>query len=57
VRRQQQARAARAQLLDRRQRGADARVVGDARTFEGHVEVDPDEDALALDVELVERSH
>ena len=36
--------------LERRQRRADARVVGDAAVLERHVEVDADEDALARDV-------
>src|SRR5215467_7290091 len=34
------------------QRGADARVVGDAPALAGHVEVGADEDALAADVDL-----
>src|SRR5690606_11288348 len=47
---------------DRRDRAADARVVGDAAgaggvLFEGHVEVDADEDALALEVEVGEALH
>ncbi len=38
------------QALDRRGRGADAAVVGDGRAVERHVEVGPDEDALAAQV-------
>ena len=46
------------QPADRRQRRLDARRVGDARRFvERHVEVDADEDALARDVEVLERPH
>ena len=52
-----QPRAVRAQPLDRRQRGPDARVVGDAIAVQGDIEVHPDEDALALDVEVVQRAH
>src|SRR5579862_2626459 len=40
------------QILDGRQRGADARVVGDARAFERDVEVDADEHPLVLDVDV-----
>ena len=55
---QHEPRALLAQLLERRQRRADARVVGDAAVLvQRDVEVDPDEDALALDVEVVERAH
>jgi hypothetical protein len=57
VRGEQQPGPALAQPLDRRQRGADARVVGDAAVRERDVEVDPQEDALALDVQIVERPH
>jgi hypothetical protein len=46
-----------AQRLDRRQRGADARVVRDPPVGERHVEVDAHEHPLALDVEVVERPH
>jgi len=50
-------RARRAQLVERRRRGADARVVGDAAAVERDVEVDADEDPQARDVaEVVERS-
>ena len=55
--REQQPRAARAQPLDRRQRRADARVVRDPAAVERDVEVDPDEDALARHVEVLQRSH
>ncbi len=57
MRGQQQPRAALAQALDRRQRGADACVVGDALAVQRNVEVHPDEDALAVDVEVVEAPH
>ena len=58
VRRQQQPCAALAQPLQRRQRGADPGVVGDARAVEGDVEVHPDEDALSVDAaEVVDRPH
>ena len=40
------------QVLDRRQRRADARVVGDRAVLDRHVEVDAHEHALARDVEL-----
>ena len=51
------ARAALERVLDRRQRLADARVVGDrARPVERHVEVDADEDALVLDRQIANRS-
>jgi hypothetical protein len=36
---------------------ADARVVGDRAVLQRHVEVDAQQDALAFDVELVERPH
>ena len=42
-----EARALREQVLDRRQRGADALVVGDLAVLEGDVEIDADEDAFA----------
>ena len=42
--------AALAQQLDRRQRRADPRVVGDPAAVERHVEVDPDQHPLAGDV-------
>ena len=42
-------------VLNRRQRLADPRVVADATRFEGHVEIDADEDALALEVEIPDR--
>jgi hypothetical protein len=57
VRGEQQPRAPAAQPLDRRQRCPDARVVRDPVAVQGHVEVDPDEDPLPLDVEIVERLH
>ena len=58
VRGEQQARALLAQLLQRGQRRADPRVVGDGPVLvQGDVEVHPDEDALALDVEVVKRAH
>ena len=49
--------AAPAQLLDGREGGADAGVVGDVPVVERDVEVDPHEDALVLDVDIVERLH
>jgi hypothetical protein len=57
VRRQHQPGAALAQALDRRQRRADARVVGDRALVQRDVEVDADEDPLAVDVEVVEALH
>ena len=39
----------------RRQRGANARVVADDAVFERHVEVDPDEEPLALKIEIANR--
>ncbi len=58
VRDEQQPRAALAQLLDRRQRGADAGIVGDRAVRQRDVEVDADEAALTGDVaEVVERPH
>ena len=48
VRAEDQPRAALEQQLDRGQRRADARVVGDLAVLERHVEVDPGEHALAL---------
>ena len=44
------------QELERRQRRADPRVVGDAAVLERHVEVDADEDALARDVGVPNRA-
>ena len=50
--------AARAQLLERRERGADADVVGDPLPLvQRDVEVDADEDALAIGIEVVKRAH
>ena len=43
-------------VLDRRQRRPDARVVGDRAALERHVEVDADEDPLALEVDVLDRS-
>ena len=43
------------QVEDRRQRGANARVVGDAAILERDVEVDPHEDALVVRVEIANR--
>jgi hypothetical protein len=57
VGRKQQPRAAPAQRLDGRQRRADAGVVGDPAILERDVEVDAQQDATALDVEVVERPH
>jgi hypothetical protein len=42
-------------VLDRRNRGADASVVADASLLERDVEVDADEDALALQIEVFDR--
>src|SRR5437763_578616 len=42
-------------VLNRRQEGADARVVGDRAARDRHVEVDADEDALAREVEVANR--
>jgi hypothetical protein len=41
---------------ERRQRGADARVVGNPPVVERHVEVDADEDALPGDVRVANRA-
>ena len=46
-----------AQVLDRRQRRADARVVGDRAVLERDVEVDADEHAPAVDLDVVEPLH
>ena len=48
VRRQDDSRPSLPQLLDRRQRRPDARVVGDRTVVQRNIEVDPDEHALAL---------
>src|SRR6185436_18358480 len=46
------------QLLQRGQRRPDPGVIGDVAVLvQGNVEVDPDEDALAVDVEVVKRAH
>ena len=47
-------RALRLQVADRRQRGADARVVGDLAVRERDVEVDAHEDALARGVHVTD---
>ena len=47
VREQHDARAAVEQRVDRRQRGANARVVGDCALVERHVEVDANERPLS----------
>ena len=62
VRDDHQAPAARAQLLDRLQRGDDARVVDHQRAAtsavgQRHVEVDAQQDALALHIDALERPH
>ena len=44
------------QELQRGQRGADARVVGDAAVLERHVQVRADEHALARDVGVADRA-
>ena len=49
-------RAALEQELERRQRRADPRVVGDATVLERHVEVAADEDALSLDLRGLDRA-
>jgi hypothetical protein len=59
---EQQARASLAQRLDGRERRTDAGVVGHptltARArLEGHVEVDPEQDPLSLDLQVVEGPH
>ena len=55
VRQQHDPRAAFAQVLERRQRGADAGVVGDARRrCHGHVEVDADQGGLAAPVHVAD---
>jgi hypothetical protein len=57
VRRQDDAGAAPAQRLDRRQRRADARVVGDRAVLQRYVEVHAHEHAPSLDLDVVEPSH
>src|SRR4051794_38873208 len=53
VRAQNERAAARAQILDRRQRGADARVVGDRTVLQGNVEVHSDQQPSArMDVDV-----
>ena len=49
--------AAALEKLERRERGADARVVGDAPVLERNVEVGPHEDTLASDVGVTDRPH
>jgi hypothetical protein len=57
VRGEQHARARADRLFDRRQRGADAFVVGDlARLGERHVEIDADEHALIIQPKIVNRA-
>ena len=57
MRREHQRRAAIEELVQRRERGADAHIVGDRPVLHGDVEVHPDEDAKARDVaQSVERS-
>jgi hypothetical protein len=41
------------EVLDGRERGADARVVGDLAAVERDIEIDPDKNALALDVDVL----
>jgi hypothetical protein len=48
------ARARLPEEVDRRQRGANSRIIGDARPVQGNVEVRPDEDALVGDFELLQ---
>jgi hypothetical protein len=56
--REDQPRAALAQLREGRQRRSDARVVGDPTAVQRNVEVDADEDALPRHVlEVIERPH
>jgi hypothetical protein len=43
-------------IADRRDRSADARVVGDRASLDRHVEVDADEDAAAREVEVLDRT-
>ena len=54
MREQHDARAAREQRLDGRERGAHARVVGDAIALERHVEVHAHERALAAQLRVGE---
>src|SRR3954454_1309433 len=54
---QDEARAPLAQFLDGGQRGLDPAVVGDPAVLERDVEVDPHENALAFDVDVVEGPH
>ena len=43
------------QVLDGRQRGPDAGVVGDLAVLDRDVEVDPDQDALARGIDVADR--
>ena len=52
---QDDARAVADELLDRGQRGADARVIGDDAVFDRHVEVDAHQHLLASRVERIDR--
>jgi len=54
VAREDDARALRLKVADRRDRGADARVVGDLAVLERDVEVDAEEDALARGVQVAD---
>ena len=55
MRGEDQARAGAERFLERRQRGADARVVLDDAVLERHVEIGADEDPLATDLERIHR--
>src|SRR6266852_3861825 len=41
-------------ILDCRNRGADARVVFDVAVFDGNVEIDADENALACEIKILD---
>ena len=56
VRQQHDAAAMPPQVVDRRQRGADARVVRDATVLHGYVEVDADESGLTAPVHVTDRA-
>ncbi len=55
VRRKNDRRALVERVVNGRQRRGDARVVGDRAVLDRHVEVDADEDALAAEIEVLDR--
>src|SRR5581483_2823710 len=59
VRHQNRLRLLFAQIIDRRKRLADSRVIGDlyfvAVFFDRHIEINPDKDALAANIDVSDR--